>query len=439
MNPDLPGLNNYPPKAILGKINDSLYGLVEGGEYALSSLLGGVLGAGGKLATLGLSKAMTGDADLDLGRLVENKINNAIVRQPATDEGKFWAGELNKPRSILGSTPTSIMSAIPDISTELTDKFINEPMNLDPTSREVVNTVAPFAVPVISGKVLKTINGDVGSIAKSAKANADNYVNKNFDPLGLGIPEAPEYPYSIAPEISRENGFALQGKNAQALVQDLFDPLGLNKKLVTTEETLDKGSLYKPQTIDGSAVPGSIFKEGIGRSNTQSAPSDSSRFALLKNKISDFYDRVVSTKPKTNIRELLGGVSKNNIDAVKQKTGIDLTGYERVIDSSGINHILKHHGDEAVEAKRGQIAITRDDIAHIPEIVESPDDIKYVGTNEKGLRVIRYQKNINGIIYYFEEVRGGKKNVAPNTLYKRKAGVSDVPPDIIQESPTLTS
>jgi|GEM_PF-5297189 len=237
MNLNLPGLNNYPPKAILGKINDSLYGMVEGGEYALSSLLGGVLGAGGKLAILGLSKAMTGDADLDLGRLVENKINNAVVRQPTTDEGKFWAGELNKPRSIAGSTPTSIMSAIPDICTELTDKFINEPMNLDPTSREVVNTIAPFAVPVISGKVLKTINGDVGSIAKSAKANVDNYVNKTFDPLDLGIPETPEYPYSIAPEISREDGYALQGKGDQSLLENLFDPLGLNKKFVTPEET----------------------------------------------------------------------------------------------------------------------------------------------------------------------------------------------------------
>ena len=236
MNLNPLGLNNYPPKGILGKTNDSLYGLVEGGEYVLSSLLGGILGAGGKLATLGLSKAMTGDADLDFARLVENKINNAIVRQPTTDEGKFWAGELNKPRSIAGSTPTSIMSVPTDISTELTDKFINEPMNLNPTSREVVNTIAPFAVPVISGKVLKTINGDVGGIAKSAKANVDNYVNKTFDPLDLGIPETPGQPYSIVPETLRENGFALQRNGIQFLPQDLLDPWGLNKKPVTPEE-----------------------------------------------------------------------------------------------------------------------------------------------------------------------------------------------------------
>ena len=136
---------------------------------------------------------------------------------------------------------------------------------------------------------------------------------------------------------------------------------------------------------------------------------------------------------------MLGGVSKNNIDAVKQKTGIDLTGHERVIDSSGINHILKEHGDKVTESKRGQIAITRDDISRIPEIVESPDNIQYVGKNGRGHQVIRYQKNINDVIYYFEEVREGRKHVAPNTMFKRKAGVSDVPPDIIQESPALTS
>jgi hypothetical protein len=235
--------------------------------------------------------------------------------------------------------------------------------------------------------------------------------------------------------IPYQDGYALQRKGAQAFLQDLLDPLGLNKEFVTPEETLDKGTLYKPQTIDGTAVPGNYFKEGIGRLNTQSASSASNSFASLKNKISEFYDRVVSTNPSQNIRELLGGVSKNNINAVKQKTGIDLTGYERVIDSSGINHILKKHGDEVAEAKRGQIAISKDDIAHIPEIVESPDDIKYVGKNKQDLPAIRYQKNINGEIYYFEEVREGRKHVAPDTMYKRKAGASNAPPDIIQESP----
>jgi len=37
--------------------------------------------------------------------------------------------------------------------------------------------------------------------------------------------------------IPYQDGFALQRKGAQSLPQDLFDPLGLNKKLVTTEET----------------------------------------------------------------------------------------------------------------------------------------------------------------------------------------------------------
>ena len=78
--------------------------------------------------------------------------------------------------------------------------------------------------------------------------------------------------------IPYQDGFALQRKGAQLFPQDLFDPLGLNEKFVTTEET---------------PAPES----------TQAAPSASSGFALLKNKISEFYDRVVSTRPKTNIRE----------------------------------------------------------------------------------------------------------------------------------------
>ena len=90
-----------PERNWLGKINDGLYGMVEGAEYGLTSLAGGILGAGGKLVTLGLSKAMTGNADLDFGRLVERRINGAMIREPQTQEGKFWQDELDRPRSIL--------------------------------------------------------------------------------------------------------------------------------------------------------------------------------------------------------------------------------------------------------------------------------------------------------------------------------------------------
>ena len=306
------------------------------------------------------------------------------------------------------------MSALTDISTELTDKFINEPMNLDPTSREVVNTIAPFAVPMISGKVLKTINGDVGGIAKSAKANVDNYVNKVLDPLDLGIPETSGRPYSIAPETSRENGFALQRKGAQFLPQDLLDPLRINKEFVTPKET---------------PAP----------ANAQISPSTSSSFALLKNKISEFYDRVISRTSNEKVTESLGPVSQDNIDAVIQKTGIDLSGYERVIDNYAINHILKKHGNETVEAKRGQEAITREDISRIPEIVESPDDVKAVGKNNQGRLVIRYQKRFDNEIYYVEEVRDGKKKVVPDTMYRRKAGASNAPSEMTQKSLSQTS
>ena len=55
------------------------------------------------------------------------------------------------------------------------------------------------------------------------------------------------------------------------------------------------------------------------------------------------------------------------------------------------------------------------------------------GKNKEGLQTIRYQKNINGEIYYFEEVRTGKKHVAPDTMYKRKGGAVDETPDVTQE------
>jgi hypothetical protein len=186
-----PTLRPAPQKNIIGRINDSLYGLVEGGEYGLTSLAGGILGAGGKLATLGLSKAMTGNADLELGRLVERKINGSMIREPLTEAGKIWQGELEEPGSILGSKPTSVMSFIPDVTTELTDKFINEPRNLDPVSREVVNTVSPFLVP--GGKAVKTA-GDIGTLKKVKT------ISGNID---FSFSKAPGETYSAVPGIPK--------------------------------------------------------------------------------------------------------------------------------------------------------------------------------------------------------------------------------------------
>ncbi|MBF0517495.1 MAG: hypothetical protein HQK97_10345, partial [Nitrospirae bacterium] len=133
-------------------------------------------------------------------------------------------------------------------------------------------------------------------------------------------------------------------------------------------------------------------------------------------------------------RLILGPVSEENADAIRQagsekNKDFDVSGYRHSIDNSFVNHALKEHGDPKTEEPRGLIAITKEDIARIPEIVNDYDKVEYIGKTKLGKDVFLYTKRINGEVYYYEEIRQGKKELAGTTLFKKKAtGTGDMPP-----------
>ena len=60
---------------------------------------------------------------------------------------------------------------------------------------------------------------------------------------------------------------------------------------------------------------------------------------------------------------------------------------------SDIRNMLKEHGNEQKEKARGQIAITKNDILEIPDILKNYDKIE-AGTDNKDRKTIRYKKTI---------------------------------------------
>jgi hypothetical protein len=73
----------------------------------------------------------------------------------------------------------------------------------------------------------------------------------------------------------------------------------------------------------------------------------------------------------------------------------------------------------AREAGRGQIPITPADIEKIPEILEAPDKIEISGKTRQGLDGILYVKRFNGTVYYVQEVRTGRRQLATVTMWKK--------------------
>lgn len=103
---------------------------------------------------------------------------------------------------------------------------------------------------------------------------------------------------------------------------------------------------------------------------------------------------------------------------LQEKLSMDLSGYVRMVSLYDMIHVFKKHGDRILERKRGQIYITIQDLALIPEILRKGEAIDF-STEKHGLRSITYRTSLNGTYFYIEVVRTGRKKLAMKTLYKK--------------------
>ena len=124
-------------------------------------------------------------------------------------------------------------------------------------------------------------------------------------------------------------------------------------------------------------------------------------------------------------RAVIGGITKRQSEDFTD-LGLKIDGtWVHSIENSAITHNQNHHGDAKREEVRGQIAITEDDYAKIPDILENYDKVS-VSPNKNtgaGNDVIIYEKEYgDGYIYYLEEKRDKRKSLAFQTMYKKKKG-----------------
>jgi hypothetical protein len=151
--------------------------------------------------------------------------------------------------------------------------------------------------------------------------------------------------------------------------------------------------------------------------------------------IGALYDYATSDKTNRKRAVRYHDVTPDEARLLKEKTGLELDGYSHTVDSFGIRHAMRQHGNAEKESKRGQIAISSEDIKMAPEIVKNYDSVEHAGTTGKGEDVIKYSKKVNGFIYYVEEVRTGRKELTMQSLWKIRNASNALP----EGSPSLTS
>ncbi|MGO9370691.1 MAG: hypothetical protein ACLQBD_01165 [Syntrophobacteraceae bacterium] len=203
-------------------------------------------------------------------------------------------------------------------------------------------------------------------------------------------------------------------KRVYAAVRDALRSMGFKIKM--NDADIDRIIMRSQARLESEPW------EGRGRINEF---AQGARMSLKegdqKEAISNLYDYAIQDKSSGARKIDLGSVGPQEATFLKDKTSQVVEGYKHVLDNYAIRHILKRHGNAETEATRGQLPVTREDLAAIPEIIASPDDVAYMGKNSHGLDVIRYEKRINGKTYYFEEVRSGKRELAADTMYIKAA------------------
>lgn len=163
---------------------------------------------------------------------------------------------------------------------------------------------------------------------------------------------------------------------------------------------------------------------------------ETNNVAFSKQNIDRFNNQVETSleNKKSQGTTRLGKINNKIISKVKSLLGIDVTNRVHTITNNDIRHMLNEHGNPEIEAKRGQIAITENDIKKIPEILENPTDIEK-GTDHKLGQTIRYIKKDNSnTTYVVEVVPDDSNSLIIKTMWKKPSTL-----DNSISTPILTS
>lgn len=149
----------------------------------------------------------------------------------------------------------------------------------------------------------------------------------------------------------------------------------------------------------------------------------------------DFVRRALSDK--TNVdRAYLGKVPASTAQMVLQETGVNIEGYNAVIPSDAVRHMFKHHGDPLVEQARGQVHLTPDAVARIPEILTAPDKVSLSAKRDaNGRPALIFEKQIGDNYITVQAISNGTHSIQADTLYIRKR----TPQDTVSNTETTSA
>ncbi|MDR1322884.1 MAG: hypothetical protein LBK68_00425 [Candidatus Margulisbacteria bacterium] len=195
-------------------------------------------------------------------------------------------------------------------------------------------------------------------------------------------------------------------------------------------EKSDRSCTNDGKFTNGGNGTGSIKSDGDKRAKKDNDVKDDTETQKRKQEIigkldkdylntaSQFFDEAKG-KIKQRKEKVYRKVDKAEAEKIKQKTGLDVEGYEHKIINEDLAHIYKRHGNPKIEAKNNHVVVTADDIKLIPEITKNYDSVELSKERAKsdGRPVLIYKKRIGNEYYCLETVGGKAKDLRLRTMY----------------------
>ena len=152
----------------------------------------------------------------------------------------------------------------------------------------------------------------------------------------------------------------------------------------------------------GSVVSGNVTDAEFKAAEYARAPKSSAILSL--------FWKVKNSTYKDNDAISLGTVSKENAEAIREITGVDVTGWSVQFEARMMKHIQIRHGEKG---KADQSMADPDDIAKIEYVIDHAEEIADGGTStaysntingkNRFAKTVMYQKDIGGRYYYVVE------------------------------------
>jgi hypothetical protein len=372
-----------------------------------------------------------GDPDAPLVRVID------YVGQPY-DIGHFADGQLRRHSDMKAFVETEVLPTAEGA------KVANPTFDLGALGSDALERLIGFApgfgsVPnrfFLSGSNIKTMNDAIPGLARKLDSTITQVL---LEPdFVLPNPRFPADPWK-RPLLTKQ-----QADRAIVVVETRLNGKGID--VVGVQTRLTKKQLNK---ITDFAVEQGYSTEALAiTKSTKNADSggplqkpqatvsslnvDQANRSRLQQELSATYQQATAESPRSELNTVLGpatpeGVQLINSLLVEKGFQIDITGYSFEANAYAARHAVTRHTSVSVEAAQGQLPVTAEDWASIPDILAAPDETTFVGTTKRGAPVIAFSKEIDGnALRYTVEVLPGSKVLAATTMSKRSGRLRDI-------------